>query len=74
MVIHFTSDDLEAIRTIIKEEITAHFKKLDDTLYTREELCLKLGMDKSTYHKHINQGKLKVKKFGRKLQIVSVAH
>ncbi len=73
MKVEFGKDDLEAIRQIFREELAAHTKKMDDTLYTREELCDKLGMNPSTYHKHIKAGKLHVKKVGRKVQILSVA-
>jgi predicted DNA-binding protein (UPF0251 family) len=69
MKIEFTADDLEAIRLIIREEIS-RAQKQEQKLYTRTELCETLGIDYSTYHNHVKAGKLKVKKIGRKLQIV----
>ena len=68
MEIRLSPLDLEAFRAIVREEIK---NAAAEELYTREELCEKLGVDKSTYHKYVRTGKLVVRKFGRKLKVVS---
>lgn len=70
MKIEFTSEDLEAFRAIVREEIEKSKAPKDEWL-SRDELCKKLGMDKSTYHSHIRQGKLVVKKMGRKVAVLN---
>jgi excisionase family DNA binding protein len=70
MIVQWTPDDLEAIRVIVQEELSKLINKPAESLYTREELCDKLGINKSTFHRHIKSGKLKVERIGNKLKII----
>ena len=69
MIVQFTVDDLEAIRFVVKEELEK-IHQIKQEWLTRTEVCQKLGIDKSTYHRHIREGRLKVKTLGNKVSIV----
>jgi hypothetical protein len=75
MTINFTESDLEAIRKVIQEELskmkTSLSQSKDPELLTRDEVCSRLGIDRSTYHKHVKLGKLKVKKVGNKVMVLT---
>jgi excisionase family DNA binding protein len=68
--IKFSELDLEAIRGIIREEIERDKKKGKEALYTIDELCAHLGVERSTYHRHVREGRLKVKRVGNKIQLL----
>jgi excisionase family DNA binding protein len=67
MNVRLTIDDFEPVRLIFEEVLAKFMAKKEEELLTREELCKKLGISKSTYHAHVREGKIRVKKTGRKL-------
>lgn len=73
MIIQWTKDDLEAIRQIVKEELERLTDNKQEKLFTRDELCEHLGIDPSTYHRHVKAGRIRVMKIGNKLKLLQAA-
>lgn len=67
MKVQFTPDDLEAIRSVIREEF-ANMKQTEK-LYTMDELLEELGISRATYHRQKKLGKLNVERVGNKYKI-----